>query len=99
MVVVKNPEQYKLVRFQVCRDKKHKYNAILENKKTGKQKKVPFGGIKSDGTPYQHYHDKIGKYRKYDHGDKERRKRYVIRHKGEQLNKFSSGYFSMLYLW
>lgn len=99
MVVIQNPQEYKLVGFQVSNDKKHKYNAILQHKKTGKQRKVPFGGIKPDGTPYQHYQDKIGDFRKYDHKDKERRQRYRIRHKGEDLNKFSSGYFSMRYLW
>jgi hypothetical protein len=99
MVVIKNPHEYKLVRFDVSTDNKHKYNAILEHKKTGKLRKVPFGAIKADGTPYQHYHDKIGKYKKYDHLDKERRKRYLIRHKGEDLNKFSSGWFSIRYLW
>lgn len=99
MVVIRDPEDYKLVRFQVSKDGKHKYQAILENKKTGKQKTVRFGGIKADGTPYQHYRDKIGEYSKYDHHDKERRRRYHIRHKGEDKMKFSSGYFSLRYLW
>ena len=99
MVVLKNPNEYRLVRFQVCDDKKHKYNAILENKKTKVLKKIPFGGIKSNGTPYEHYHDKIGHYRKYDHNDKHRRQLYRIRHKGEDQMKFSSGWFSWRYLW
>lgn len=99
MVVISNPEEYKLIQFEVSTDGKHKYNAILEHKKTGKQRKVPFGGIKADGTPYQHYHDKIGNFRKYDHNDKERRQRYRIRHKGQDQLKFSSGYFSMRFLW
>lgn len=99
MVVIDNPQDYRLVGFQVSHDKKHKYNALLQHKKTGKTRKVPFGGIKADGTPYQHYHDKIGHFHKYDHHDDERRKRYLIRHKGQDQQKFSSGYFSMKYLW
>lgn len=99
MVVINNPQEYKLIGFQVSKDRKHKYNAILEHKKTRKQRKVPFGGIKTDGTPYQHYQDKIGHFSQYDHKDKERRKRYHIRHKGQDQQKFSSGYFSMRYLW
>jgi hypothetical protein len=99
MVVIKNPQDYKLVQFQVSKDGKHKYNAILEHKKTGKPRIVPFGGIKADGTPYQHYRDKIGKYSKYNHLDKERRQRYRIRHRGEDQMKFSSGWFSMRFLW
>lgn len=99
MVVLQNPQEYRLVQFQVSHDKKHKYNAILEHKKTKRTKKIPFGGIKTDGTPYQHYHDKIGHYRQYDHNDKQRRQRYRVRHKGEDTKKFSSGYFSWRFLW
>lgn len=99
MVVIENPQEYKLVGFEVNKDKKHKYNALLQHKKTGKIRKVPFGGIKKDGTPYQHYQDKIGHFQKYDHKDKERRALYRIRHKGQDQKKFSSGYFSMRYLW
>lgn len=99
MVVIQDPMEYRMVRFEVDTSGKHKYNAILKHKKTGKERKVPFGGIKADGTPYQHYHDKIGHFRKHDHGDKERRKRYLTRHKGEDQKKFSSGWFSIRYLW
>lgn len=99
MVVIQNPEEYKLVGFKVASDKKHKYLALLQNKNTGKEKKVPFGAIKSDGTPYQHYRDRIGHFSKYDHKDRERRKRYLVRHRGQDENKFSSGWFSIRYLW
>lgn len=97
-MVLENPSSYRLVGFELHHGK-HKYNAILEDKKTHKQKKIPFGAKKSDGTPYQHYHDRIGSYKKYDHHDRERRNRYLIRHKGQDANKFSSGWFSIKYLW
>lgn len=99
MVVIQDPTQYRLKGFEVRQDGKHKYNALLEHRQTHRIRKVPFGGIKSDGTPYQHYHDRIGHFRDYDHNDRERRRRYRVRHRGEDLRKYSSGYFSMLYLW
>lgn len=98
MVVVNNPELYRLDRIEVHHGK-HKYDAVLKNKKTGTEKHVPFGGKKSDGTPYQHYHDKIGHYKSYDHNDRQRRNLYRIRHAGQEKNKFSSGWFSWTYLW
>lgn len=98
MVVVNNPELYRLDRIEVNHGK-HKYDAVLKNKKTGTEKRVPFGGKKTDGTPYQHYHDKIGHYKSYDHNDRKRRDLYRIRHAGQEKNKFSSGYFSWTYLW
>lgn len=99
MVVIENPQEYKLLNFDVASDNKHKYIALLQNKRTGKQKRVPFGAIKTDGTPYQHYRDRIGHFARYDHNDKERRKRYLSRHRGEDQKKFSSGWFSIRYLW
>lgn len=98
MVIVTDPSSYRLVGFELNHGK-HKYNAILENKKTHRQKKVPFGGKKQDGTPYQHYRDRIGKYSQYNHLDKDRLKRYRIRHHGQDKNKFSSGWFSLKFLW
>lgn len=94
-----NPDAYRLMGFEVNKGKKSKYDAILINKKTGVQKRVSFGGKYPDGTPYQHYHDKIGYYKKYDHKDKERKKRYIIRHKNDLGYKFSSGWFSANFLW
>lgn len=89
-----NPENYTLEGFEVNKGKKSKYDAILKNKKTGEFKRVPFGA-----KGYEQYHDKIGHYKDFDHGDKDRRKRYLQRHKGEDDYKFSSGYLSIKYLW
>jgi hypothetical protein len=69
-----------------------KYCAILKNK--NRTKKVCFGDRR-----YQHYHDKIGKYRHLDHKDKKRRAAYRRRHKGENKKKYSAGYFAWKYLW
>jgi hypothetical protein len=74
-------------------------DAILENKSTKQKKRVPFGGKYPDGRPYEQFEDKIGYYKDYDHKDLKRRWRYLARHKGEDEKTFSSGYFSIKYLW
>jgi hypothetical protein len=98
-MIVENPQYYDLLRFEMATNGKHKYNAILQHRGTKRIKKVPFGAIKPDGTPYEQYKDRIGGYAEYDHGDRDRRKRYRQRHEGEDAKKFSSGYFSLKYLW
>ena len=90
---VKNPEDYKLTGFEKGKRVK-KYNAILKNKKSGETKRVPFGDKR-----YEQYKDLIGEYSQLDHGDKKRREQYRKRHRGENKDKFSSGYFAMKYLW
>lgn len=91
---LENPSDYVLIGFEVATDNKYKYKAILRNKFTNRERKVPFGA-----KGYQHYYDQIGFYKKYNHLDKERRKRYRLRHAGEEKYKYSSGYFSWKYLW
>ena len=96
MVVIKNPEMFVLKGFEKSHLKDKKYNAVLKNKKTGKIRKIPFGC-----SSYEHFKDKTktGLWSHKDHKDKKRRELYRIRHKGEDKKKFSSGYFSMKYLW
>lgn len=96
MVVIKNPELYVLKGFEKSHLKDKKYNALLQNKQTGKIRKIPFGC-----SSYEHFEDKTktGIWSHKDHKDKNRRKLYRLRHKDEDKNKFSSGYFSMKYLW
>ena len=95
MVVINNPEVYKLLGFEKYKGKANKkYIAILENTKTKQKKQVPFGDSR-----YQQYFDTIGEYRSLDHNDPKRRELYRKRHRGEELRKFSSGYFSWHYLW
>ena len=92
---VDNPEKYKFIKFERSTVKNKKYNAVLENKETKQSKKVPFGDKR-----YEQYEDKaLGLYKSKDHKDAKRRKAYRQRHRGEELNKFSSGYFAYKYLW
>lgn len=95
MTVVDNPTSYKFVRFQRSTNPDKKYDAILKNKKTGQTKKIPFGA-----KGYEHYKDKaLGLYSSKDHLDPKRRASYRKRHQGEELKKYSSGYFAWKYLW
>lgn len=55
---------------------------------------------------YQHYYDKIGLFREFDHLDKKRRKRYRDRHRKIMIDstpayqvKYSPAWFSWHYLW
>lgn len=94
-------QEYKFIRFVRSKNKSKKYSAILQNKKTKRQVKVDFGSIKADGTPYEQYKDStgLGLYSKYNHNDEKRRDRYKARHKNDNLNEYSAGYFAWKYLW
>jgi|DEB19_MinimDraft_3_1074340.scaffolds.fasta_scaffold53280_2 hypothetical protein len=92
---VDNPSNYKFLRFEKSRSNGKKYDAILLNKTTKKEKRISFGAI-----GYDQYKDKaLGIYSKHDHLDRARRARYRIRHRGEDQFKFSSGWFAWKYLW
>jgi hypothetical protein len=75
-----------------------KYVAIL---KKDPSKKVHFGAIKPDGTPYEQYKDKtpIKAFAKYDHNDPKRRERYNARHKNDIKKGFNAGYLASVFLW
>jgi len=90
---LKNPENYKLLRFEIGRNGK-KYEAVLQNKEDGKIARVPFGD-----SSMQQYHDKIGHYSHLDHFDEKRRAAYLRRHRNDKDYKFSSGFFSATQLW
>lgn len=68
--------------------KNKKYDAYVNGKK------YSFGDKR-----YEHYYDKIGFYSHLNHLDSTRRANYRKRHKNDKLNEYSSGYFSMNYLW
>lgn len=90
-----NPEDYRLKGFTKSKTKNKKYDAILVNKKSKTEKRIPFGDVR-----YQQYKDKaLGLYKHKDHEDPTRRRLYRQRHKNEDKAKFSSGYFAYKYLW
>jgi hypothetical protein len=94
-MVAYDRKKYKFIRFSPGRYPK-KYNAILGNTKTKREVIVPFGDQR-----YQQYRDstKLNLYTHLDHRDKTRRKNYKKRHQHDRLKDWSSGYFSMKYLW
>ena len=96
MVVVTNPEDYSFVKFEKSNNKSKKYDAVLYNKKAKRYKIVPFGDV-----DYPQYEDRTGLqlYTHLNTYSKERRRLYRLRHEGEDKNRFSSGWFSLKYLW
>ena len=78
----------------------YKYSVYV--KKNGKIRKINFGNRK-----YQQYRDKGGHYKHLNHGDKERRDRYLKRAKGIKnkegkltwKDRNTSNYWSVHYLW
>ena len=95
MVVVENPEEYRLMGFQKSNTANKKYDAILRHT-SGRFKRVPFGD-----TRYEHFRDStgLGIYSNLDHGDRKRQINYLKRHANTATNIFSSSYFSANYLW
>jgi hypothetical protein len=95
-MILENPENYRLVSFAKAKNTNKKYDAFLENKKTKKLRRIPFGDINypqyKDNVPLHLYQDR-------NHNDKRRRRLYHARHWRDPLHKYSSGWFSWHYLW
>ena len=89
-------DQFRLVRFERSRTKNKKYDAIIEDRKTKRTQRVPFGQI-----GYAQYKDSTGLklYSRLDHGDEERKKNYLARHEKTRHKKWSSSWFSWQFLW
>lgn len=91
-------ETYKFLRFEKSKRPGKKYDAVLKNKKTGGEKRVPFGD-----SNYEQYKDStgLGLYSKKNHLDKQRRDNYRSRHQGEgdDSNFPKPGFFAYNFLW
>ena len=71
--------------------KNKKYSVyVLKNNKT---RLIHFGDNR-----YQQFKDKLGHYKKLDHGDPKRKKNYYARH-GQTNDKNSAKYWSHKILW
>ena len=95
-------KEWKFIKFQRSNTKNKKYDAIIENKKTGRQKRVPFGAYQKNGKPYEQYQDTtgLGLFSDYDHKDKKRRLNYRKRHEVYlKEGYYSPSFFSWAYLW
>lgn len=93
---VYNKKDYTFIKFEKSHLKQKKYNAVLKNKKTDRAVRVPFGA-----KGYEQYKDStgLGVYTKQNHGDAKRRKNYQSRHKNDNIQNYSPGYFSWFFLW
>lgn len=88
---------YTFKKFEKAHNPKKKYDAILVNKDTGREVRVPFGA-----TGYEQYADKtgLGLYKHLDHHDAKRRAAYRIRHaKDMRAGFYSFGSFAWQFLW
>ena len=99
----------RITKFMRGTSKGKKYTAIVENKRTRKNRRISFGAI-----GYQQYKDRtpLKLYSKNDHGERKRMENYFNRHSGtknrgdairKEINK-SNGYYnpkvlSHKYLW
>lgn len=93
---IDNPSDYQFVKFRKSKTKGKKYDALLMNKKTKRNKTVPFGA-----KGYEHYEDStgLGLYSHLDHKDKQRRRNFMKRHNSNAKHKFSSAWFAKKFLW
>ena len=69
----------RIVKFIRGTTKGKKYTAIVENRRTRKQRRISFGGI-----GYQQYKDRtpLKLYARGNHGDRKRMENYFNRHSG-----------------
>ena len=94
-------ENKKLYTPFVSKAKNKKYSVRIKTDE-GKTKLIHFGDSRME-----QFKDKLGHYSNLDHGDKERRRRYLARAKGIKdkngnltwKNKNSANYYSIKYLW
>ena len=92
-----NKKEYKFIKFEKSHRKNKMYNAVLQNKKTERYIKIPFG----DNT-MENFRDITGLnlYNNLIHSDPKRRKNFRNRHKGFLKTGFySPSFFSYYYLW
>lgn len=87
---------YKLIGFKKATQAKKKLVAILQHKKTGETRKIPFGQRGS-----MTYQNTSGVQVDSVHGDESKRRAYRARHKGEgdPSRKYSPGWLSWTVLW
>jgi len=89
-------DRFKHIRFERSRTKGKKYDAIIEDKVTRRQQRVPFGS-----SEHEQYRDSTGLklYSRLDHNDPKRRQNYLARHAKTMTKKFSPSWYSAKFLW
>lgn len=89
-------DRFKHIRFERSKKMGKKYDAIIEDKITKRQQRVPFGS-----NIHEQYRDTTGLklYSRLDHNDEKRRQSYLARHEKTRHKKFSSSWYSSVFLW
>ena len=89
-------DRFRFIKFQKAKDPAKKYEAIIEDVKTRRRQKVPFGA-----SAFQQYRDSTGLklYSRLDHNDEKRRQNYLARHEKTRNKKWSASWFSSVFLW
>jgi len=89
-------DRFKHIRFERSKKMGKKYDAIIEDKITKRQIRIPFGDVN-----YEHYRDTTGLklYSRLDHNDTKRRAAYKARHELTRHKKYSASWYSDNYLW
>ena len=89
-------DQFRFIKFQKSKSRFSKYDAIIEDIKTRRRQKVPFGDKR-----YEQYKDTTGLkiYSHLDHNNLKRRDNYLKRHASTMKRKWSASYFSARFLW
>ena len=101
--------QEKIVHIEKSKRAGKKYMVIVRNLKTKKERVIHFGA-----SDYQQFKDstKLKKFSKKNHGDKDRRRRYFLRHSNKDnkreaivkelkksRGKYNAKILSHIYLW
>jgi len=94
-------KEYNFVKFEKSDRKGKKYNAVLENRETKRQVKVPFG---DSNLPQYRDTTGLGLYSKKDTLDKNKRKQFrarfsSLKQKSDFKNYYSPMWFSWFKLW
>ena len=89
-------DRFRFIKFQKAKDPLKKYEAIIEDVKTRRRQRVPFGS-----SAFQQYRDSTGLkiYSRLDHNDEKRRQDYLARHEKTRHKKWSPSWFSSVFLW
>lgn len=91
-------KQYRFVEFQKSRDLKHKYNAVIQNRLSGVNIVIPFGGTKTT----KQYNDTVplGLYIHLNDNDEKKRDKWREKKikEGAKLIGYSPYYFEYFFL-
>lgn len=89
-------DRFRHIRFERSKTRNKKYDAIIEDKTTKRQQRVPFGDNR-----YEQYRDSTGLklYSRLDHNDPKRRADYKSRHEKTRHKIFSASWYADTFLW